>query len=264
MSLPPGPGALFFRKVSVRHNDEVIRRHLDLTVTQGEHLAVVGPSGIGKPTLAYLLTGLLSPQSGVVRLGGCDITRLGEAGLRRTLALIPQEAYVFAGSLRENLTYLAPSATERELTEAAEAVGLHAVAERLGGLDARVGTGGAELSAGEKQLIALTRVYLSPARVVILDEATSNLDPMAEARVETAFARREGTLVVIAHRISSARRARRILLLDGRSVHLGSHGELLAASPLYADLVGQWEAPAPAVGRTNADQGDSVPAVPVN
>jgi ABC-type multidrug transport system fused ATPase/permease subunit len=218
-----------------------IVRELDFTVPEGGHLAVIGPSGAGKSTLASLLTRLLTPTHGTVRVGGTDIAQIHESHLRILMALIPQEAYVFAGSLRENLIYLAPHATERDLTRAAAVLRLQPVIDRLGGLDAQIGAGGAELSNGEKQLVALARVYLSPARIVILDEATSNLDPMTEARVETAFMRRQGTLIVIAHHISSARRASRILLLDGDSVHIGTHDELLRTSALYADLVGHWE-----------------------
>lgn len=213
---------------------------LDLTVPYGGHLAVVGPSGIGKSTIANLLAGLLVPDRGAVLLGGVPIGRLDERDVRRLVGLIPQEAYVFAGTVRENLTYLAAHATDREVVLAARAMGLEPVIDRLGGLHALVGAGGAELSTGERQLVALTRVYLSPARVVILDESTSNLDPAAEARAESAFAGRPGTLIVVAHRISSARRAQRILLLDGDRVHLGTHDELLDASALYADLVGHW------------------------
>ncbi|OAR23358.1 hypothetical protein A8W25_23635 [Streptomyces sp. ERV7] len=213
---------------------------LDLSLPEGRHLAVVGPSGIGKSTLASLLGGLLPPQRGTVSLGETDIGQVREAELRRLLSIIPQEAYVFAGTLRENLRYLAPHLTDLELTTAATDTGLSALADRLGGLDARIGAGGVELSNGEKQLVALTRVYVSPARIVILDEATSNLDPAAEARVEAAFARRPGTLVVIAHRISSARRAERILVLDGDKAQVGTHDELVRSSALYANLVGHW------------------------
>ncbi|MEU4569888.1 ABC transporter ATP-binding protein [Micromonospora sp. NPDC023956] len=215
---------------------------LHLTIAEDDHLAVVGSSGIGKSTLANLLAGLLVPSCGTVRLGGVDVTRLREAELRRMLALIPQEAYVFAGTVRENLTYLAPRASEHDLADAVAAVGLGPLLGRLGGLDVRVGAGGADLSQGEKQLVALGRVYLSPARVVILDEATANLDPVAEARAEAAFAARPGTVVVIAHRITSARRAERILLLDGDRVHLGTHDELVRGSASYAELVGRWDA----------------------
>ncbi len=219
--------------------------HLDLALPHGAHLAVVGPSGAGKSTLANLLAGLLRPRRGQVLLGGVPLERLDQAAVRRAIALIPQEAYVFAGTLRENLAYLAPGADDRDLDRAVTAVGLGATVERLGGYGAALGPGGGELSAGERQLVALARVHLSPATVVLLDEATCHLDPAAEARAEAAFAARAaggGILVVIAHRISSALRARQILVLDGPSPQLGTHESLLASSPLYADLLGWWEA----------------------
>ncbi|MGW0520264.1 ATP-binding cassette domain-containing protein [Crossiella sp. NPDC003009] len=213
---------------------------LSFAVPEGGRLAIVGASGIGKSTLANLLAGLLTPLRGRVAIGGTAVGAIGEPELRGLVGLIPQEAYVFAGTLRENLTYLAPHATEAEIEESLAAVGLKPVADRLGGLDALVGAGGAELSHGEKQLVTLTRAHLSPARVVILDEATSGLDPEAEARAEAAFGARPGTVIVIAHRISSARRADRVLLLDGKTACLGTHEELVATSDRYADLVGQW------------------------
>jgi len=114
------------------------------------------------------------------------------------------------------------------------------VVDRLGGYDTGLGPGGAALSSGERQLVALARTYLSPARFVVLDEATCHLDATAEARAERAFAARDGALVVVAHRISSATRARRILLLDGARATLGTHAELRESSALYADLVGAW------------------------
>ncbi|WP_428965192.1 ABC transporter ATP-binding protein [Micromonospora fluostatini] len=221
-------------------DSDPVLRAFSLTLPADDHLAVVGASGIGKSTLAGLLAGLWPADRGTVRLGGVDVRQARSADLRTTLALVPQEAYVFAGSFRDNLRYLAPEATDDELRRSAEAVGLAPVLSRLGGLDARVGAGGADLSAGERQLVALARVHLSPARVVILDEATAHLDPAAEARAETAFAARPGTLVVIAHRISSARRAARVLLIDGDRHHLGRHDDLLRDSARYAELVGHW------------------------
>jgi ATP-binding cassette subfamily C protein len=231
-------GTLELRDVTFAYGPhaEPVISGLTLTVAPGDHLAIVGPSGIGKSSLASLLAGMLRPDKGEVLLDGLPVAGLG----RSWRILIPQEAYVFAGTLRENLTYLHP-ATKRELDEAAEAIGLTALITRLGGYGAEVSP--STLSAGERQLIALTRAYLPPARVVILDEATCHLDPAAEEQAEAAFARRGGTLIVIAHRISSARRARRILVLDGARPQAGDHSSLLATSVLYADLAGQWDTP---------------------
>ncbi|MEU3933997.1 ABC transporter ATP-binding protein [Streptomyces sp. NPDC029044] len=219
---------------------EPVLRDLSLDVPEGEHLAIVGASGIGKSTLAGLLAGLETPGSGTVRLGGSDLTRL-DPGLRaRSVVLVPQEAYVFHGSVRDNLRYLAHAGTDAELAGAVKEVGADAVIERLGGLDAELTDPTTQLSAGERQLLVLARTFVSPARVVILDEATCHLDPAAEARAERAFAARPGTLIVIAHRIASARRARRVLLLDGERACSGTHEELLAESAGYAALTGHW------------------------
>jgi len=143
--------------------------------------------------------------------------------------------------VRDNLTYLNSQATVADLDRATETLGLRPVLDRLGGYEAQLGVDGAGLSAGERQLIAITRIYIADARIIVLDEATCHLDLAAEARVEKAFANSGRTLVVIAHRISSARRAQMILLLDGTSATLGSHDDLLLTSAQYADLVGHWE-----------------------
>ncbi|MCZ4102200.1 ABC transporter ATP-binding protein [Streptomyces sp. So13.3] len=214
---------------------------LHLTIEAGEHWAVVGPSGIGKSTLTALIAGVLTPDRGRITVGGCEASlATGEdPSLRRVL--IPQQAYVFTGTLRENLLYLCARGAPAEAVRASvQAVGLGPLARRIGGLDAPLDP--ASLSQGERQLIALGRAHLSPAPLVLLDEATCHLDPAAEAQVEGAFAQRFGTLIVVAHRISSARRADRILLLDGIHATQGSHQELLAASALYQDLVGRWHA----------------------
>ncbi|MEB8343374.1 ABC transporter ATP-binding protein [Streptomyces endophyticus] len=213
---------------------------LDLTVPQGGHLAVVGPSGVGKSTLAGLVAGLLVPGAGEVRV--CGVPARAQQAVERRV-LIPQEAYVFGGGLRANLGYLRPDPVpDGELHAAAEAIGLAPLLERVGGLDAPVDP--AALSAGERQLIALARAWLARAPLAVLDEATCHLDPVAEARAERAFAARPGgTLVVVAHRVSSARRAARVLVMDGRRTVCGSHEDLLDRSPLYRDLAGIWEAP---------------------
>lgn len=213
---------------------EPVLRDFHIEIRHGEHLAVVGPSGAGKSTLAALLAGTIRPQRGSVTLGGVPVTRVRAGSLRTLLALIPQQAYVFTGTLRENLTYLRPTATDSQLVAAAEALG---GSELLaGGLDAPI----RDLSASQRQLVALIRVYLSDAEVVVLDEATCHLDQSAEARVESAFRRRGGTLVVVAHRLSSAARAERVLLLDGPRTALGRHDELATNSAGYVRLWAAW------------------------
>jgi ATP-binding cassette subfamily C protein len=217
---------------------EPVLQALDLDLHEGQHLAIVGPSGIGKSTLAGLVAGLLGPLAGEIRLGGVPLAQIPAADLPRYRVLIPQEAYVFAGTLGENLGYLAPGASPAALDASVGAVGLRDLVRRLGGYHADLRP--AELSAGERQLIALARAHLSPARIAILDEATCHLDPVAAARAESAFAARPGTLIVIAHRISSALRADRVLVLDGGRAAIGDHAALLGCSPLYRDLVGHW------------------------
>lgn len=214
---------------------EPVLRDLDLIVGEGEHLAVVGPSGIGKSTLAALLCGLLAPGSGQVLAGGRPVTSLAPGQLAGIRVLIPQEAYVFTSSLRDNLAYLRPGAPDTAVMTAVAAVGAVELVSRRGGLDATVEPG--RLSAGERQLIALVRAYLSPAPIAVLDEATCHLDPAAEAVAEQAFARRPGSLVVIAHRLSSARRARHILVLDGHHAEMGDHRALMVSSALYRRLM---------------------------
>ncbi|WP_307806783.1 ABC transporter ATP-binding protein, partial [Streptomyces sp. FH025] len=226
---PPDAPAGEVRLVGVRYahgpGAAPVLDGLDAAFRAGEHVAVVGVSGAGKSTLAGLLAGIVAPTAGEVTVGH--------------VALLPQEAYVFPGSLRENLAWLAPETTDLRLAEAVERLGADDLVARLGGLGGALRDPG-ELSAGERQLIALVRTYVSPAPVVVLDEATCHLDAAAEERVERAFAARPGTLVVIAHRISSALRADRVLLLDGGRGVLARHGDLQVLSPLYRELVGHW------------------------
>jgi ABC-type multidrug transport system fused ATPase/permease subunit len=211
---------------------------LDLVVPGGDHLAIVGSSGAGKSTLALLLAGALPPSDGYVTLDGRPLQDWPRADLHRAVAVIPQQAYVFAGTVYENLTYLCPSAPAEQVHRAISIFGLEGTVQRLGGLEATVPAGGQLLSAGERQSVALARAWLSPASIVVLDEASCHLDVAAEARAEAAFRARGGSLIVIAHRIGSALRAGRILVVDGSSWALGTHSELLASSARYRQLCG--------------------------
>jgi ATP-binding cassette subfamily C protein len=251
---PRSAAAVQMRGLAFRYGPHAkpVVHNFDLALRHGEHLAVVGPSGAGKSTLAALMAGLLSPQRGTVRLDGLQATGAAPAALAACRVLIPQEAYVFSGSLADNLRYLCPDASDAHVDAALDVLGMRPLVFRLGGRAARVDP--ATLSAGERQLIALARAYLSPAPLVILDEATCHLDPAIESRVEWAFAARPGTLIVIAHRISSALRARLVLILDGGRPMLGSHDALLARSVTYRDLVGHWHG-APEQQRTRPATG---------
>ncbi|MFJ9156783.1 ATP-binding cassette domain-containing protein [Streptomyces griseoviridis] len=231
---------------------EPVVRDVRLSVPEGDHLVIVGASGVGKSTLAGLLAGLERPSGGRILLGGRPVADLGTRERPAAVALLPQEAYVFRGTLRDNLRYLAPDADPAAVAASIAAMGLEPVVERLGGVDAVLEDPAAELSSGERQLVAAARTWLSDAPVVLLDEATCHLDMRSEAVVEAAFAARPGTLVVIAHRLASALRGRRVLLLDGTRAVCGTHAELLAAEPGYAALVGHWDGTAPPAGRPDA------------
>lgn len=217
---------------------------LDLRVRPGEHLAVVGPSGIGKSTLTALLAGLLPPDRGTVLVAGAPARTAGDGGPDPRRTLLPQQAYVFTAGVRDNLSHLCrgPVSDDR-LDAAVAALRLQGLVSRLGGYDAVLDP--LRLSQGERQLLALGAAYLSPAPLLLLDEATCHLDPEAEEHAERALAARPGTLVVVAHRISSAARADRVLVLDGTRAVCGTHEELPERSALYRDLVGVWEGEEP-------------------
>ncbi|MFY1593729.1 ATP-binding cassette domain-containing protein [Micromonospora sp. WMMD737] len=235
------PPAIALRGLTFRYGPHArpVLADLTLTVAAGDHLAVVGPSGAGKSTLAALVAGLASPESGTVHLAGVPVDGTPPEALARLRVLVPQEAYVRTGSVGDNLRYLHADVDDATVLAAVRTLGAGPLVARLGGLDAELDP--AALSAGERQLVAAVRAYLAPAPLVILDEATCHLDPTLEATVEHAFARRGGTLVVIAHRISSATRARRVLVFDGDRPLVGSHDDLLTRSTTYRELVGHWE-----------------------
>ncbi|SCD81932.1 ATP-binding cassette, subfamily C [Streptomyces sp. TverLS-915] len=238
---PRGP-LLALRGVSYAYGPGArpVLDRLDLVLDPGERLAVIGPSGAGKSTLAALLAGVRAPTDGQVLWHGRPP---GDAdpGLFRTLA--PQQAYLPAGTLREAVAYLRADADEAALAAAARAIGLEAVLAAVGGWDAPVRPD--RLSPAERQLVALARAWLSPAPLLVLDEATSHLDPHAELRAERALAARPATtLVLVAHRPATAARATRVLLLDGARTDCGTPGELAARSALFRELTGAFAPPA--------------------
>ncbi len=216
----------------------------------GQRLALVGQTGSGKTSLARLISRFFDPTGGEIRIGGVDLRDVPTAALRRRLAVVPQEGFLFDGTIRDNLRYALPEAgddeLERRASEAFAELGLGDwVARTSAGLDTPVGTRGELLSAGERQLVSITRAYLRDPDVLILDEATSAVDPATELRISRALeALMEGrTSIVIAHRLSTAERADIVGVMDGGElVELGTHRALAAAGGTYARLYDAWVA----------------------
>jgi ATP-binding cassette subfamily B protein len=227
-------------------------RGVDLHVAAGETVALVGETGAGKSTVLKLLARFYDPISGSVSLDGHDLRTLDLHDFRSRLGYVPQEPFLFTGTVRDNIAYGRPEASDADVEAAARAVGAHDVVAALpGGYLAELGERGGSLSSGQRQLIALARAQLADPTLLLLDEATSNLDLATEARVTAAMREvaRDRTTIIIAHRLQTAQVADRIVLLDGgRVTEVGSHDELLAREGGYARMWRAFDTAAAAPG----------------
>ncbi|MHB8456160.1 MAG: ABC transporter ATP-binding protein [Acidimicrobiales bacterium] len=243
--LPRVEGKITFENVSFGYDPALPVIHdVDLTISPGETVAFVGPTGAGKSTLAKLITRFYDPTAGRVLLDGHDLRSVTFRSLRRQLGVVPQEPFLFAGTIRDNLAFAREGATAADVDEAVRAVGLEEMIEGMPeGLGTVVHERGQSLSSGERQLIALARAFLARPRILVLDEATSNLDLQSESKIEGALdVLLEGrTAVLIAHRLSTAMKADRIIVIyDGRVVESGSHNTLVSAGSYYAAMYKAW------------------------
>jgi len=215
-----------------------------MTIDAGETVAFVGPTGAGKSTMAKLVTRFYDPTEGRVLIDGHDIAHVTIQSLRRQLGVVPQEPFLFAGTVRDNIAFARADVSDDEVREAIRTVGLMEVVERLPDeINTVVHERGQSLSSGERQLIALARAFVAQPRVLVLDEATSNLDLMSESKIERALdILLEGrTAILIAHRLTTAMKADRIVVIDeGGIIEMGSHDELVAAGGRYAEMYETW------------------------
>jgi ABC-type multidrug transport system fused ATPase/permease subunit len=247
VDLPRGPVSVTFDDVSFAYpGGPPVLRGVRLTLPAGSRVAVVGETGSGKTTLAKLLTRLMDPTSGSVSLDGVDLREVPFDSLRDRVVLVPQEGFLFDSTLRANALYGRLDATDEQILVAVDQLGLGDWLETLPrGLDTRVGQRGESLSAGERQLVALLRAHLADPDLLVLDEATSAVDPALEMRIARALERltKGRTSVTIAHRMSTAENADDVVVVDkGRIVQRGPHAALVAEGGIYGRMHASWVA----------------------
>jgi len=248
VELPSLRGELRFEDVSFRYGSgedaEYALRDVDLVIPPGQTVALVGATGAGKSTLAKLVARFYDPTDGRVLIDGHDLRRVSAHSLRSQMGIVPQEAFLFSGTVRENIAFGRTDASNAEVVAAARAVGAASFIEALEhGYDTEIGERGVQLSAGQRQLVAFARALVADPRILVLDEATSNVDVHTESLIEQGMRRLVAgrTAIVIAHRLSTIRRAGRILVLEhGRVVEEGTHDELLEAGGRYWRLYRDW------------------------
>jgi len=233
-------GNIAVNGVTFGYGEEPVLHDLNLDVSAGETIALVGPTGAGKSTIAKLLARLYDVQEGAVQIDGIDVRHIGSADLRTLVTIVPQDIFLFDGTVRENIRYGDPEASNAQVKAATQRAQAHSFVEKLPrGYDSQVGELGAKLSGGQKQLVAFARALLTDPKILILDEATANVDAYTEALIQEAMdeIRRNRTTLIIAHRFSTLRKADRIVVVeDGRIVAQGRHEDLIESSPAYQRL----------------------------